>query len=422
MTISEKPIPLRRHNLLAALLLAALVALPACESVDSRPPLFASVDLPVTLVEVRLRLSDFNEYFAAVVEDATETVIDTSDDQVVRRNAMEFRLRSVNVFMNALNKPDPVAAVIDAWAFCMQLVEFLAPGGAGEELFGEHQALVLDATRSIATEVDQLVVEVTRDPAPPARSLVVGWVDENPLASLKMIRSSTTILIADQIESQEGSAFSALGRLQAGVEDIVAQYQRYISIMPRTIRWQSQLILHETLYDEFDLGNARVKFDVLLEDFETVSDTMHAAFSMLPDRETLDAEIAAAMAMIDSIVEEERARLVAEIDRQRGLVFDDIAAQREAIMHDIEVQLEVAEERIQEQLDLVFVRIETLTQDTLDRSIAEGEHLINMLFLRVLTLLLIALAGGAGLVLLHKWRHPITVAGRQPRSGAGDPG
>ena len=226
-----------------------------CKSVDTTPPLFASANLPVTLTEFRIRLNDFAEYFVAYMEDATEKVIDTADDQGVRRHAMEFRLRTVNMFLNSLNQTDPVASLIDAWAFCRQLEDFVE-GELGTDLFGPHQAIVVDAVRQVNEEVERVIEAVTARPATQTRTLVNAWADEHPFRSNLMVRGSTAVLLAEQLETQDNSAFAALGRLQSGVDDIVAQLQRYISIMPRTIRWQSQLIVHETLYDELNIGES----------------------------------------------------------------------------------------------------------------------------------------------------------------------
>jgi hypothetical protein len=362
----------------------------------------------VTLTEFRLRLNDFSEYFIAVIADASEEVIDASTDQVVRRNAMEFRLRAVNTFLNALNKSDPVASLIDAWAFCLQIEEFLEPGGAGAELFGDQQSLLIDAARQITDEAERMVVAVTRSPADGPRATVQRWVDENPLVSAAMIRTSTTIVIADQLESQGDSAFAALGRLQAGVDDLVAQYQRYISVVPRMVRWGSQVILHETLYDELDLGDSLSTLNMMSEDFLALADLMEEMFEGMPNREELEAELQAALARLDSAIEAERARLLAEVDRQRGLVFDDVTAQREAIMRDLDAQIAAAEERLEKDLEDIFARVEALRDDTLRQSFDESERLINLIYLRVFVLLLVALAGGAGLILLNKWRGPFS--------------
>jgi hypothetical protein len=375
-----------------------------------------AVDLPVTITEFRLRLGDFSEYFFAVIEDSSEAVIDTSDDQLVRRHAMEFRLRAVTVFLNALNKPDPVASLIDAWAFCLQIVDFLEEGG----VFGEHQPLMIDAAHSIALEANRTVDAMTREDAVEGEQLVIQWVREHPLASEKMIRSSTTVLLADRLEAQDQSAFAALGRLQAGVDDIVAQFQRYISVMPRTVRWHSQLILHETLYDEFDLSRSMAVVDAIISDMDEISALADELLAILPSREELEAELNEAMASLEDAIEAERVRLLAEVDRQRGLIFDDVDLQREAIMRDIEAQLLLAQEQMQEQVDDIFMRFEALTDETVSRSFAESERLINVAFLRALILLMFALAGGGGLILLHKWRHPLNAGAARTADGPAD--
>jgi hypothetical protein len=125
-------------------------------------------------------------------------------------------------------------------------------------------------------------------------------------------------------------------------------------------------------------------------------------FAGLPDREELEAELDEAFAEIEAIVEAERARMLAEIDRQRGLIFDDVTLQREAIMRDVEAQIALVDEQIQGRLEEVFERIERLTDTTLRQSFDETERLMNLIFVRVLVLLLVLLAGTAGLMWLRR--------------------
>ncbi len=390
---------------IAVWLCAAALAGSGCRSVDTTPPLFGSSAIPVTLTEFRIRINDFAEYFVAVIEDATEQVIDSSDDQLVRRSAMEFRLRAVNNFLNSLNQTDPVASLIDAWAFCLQLRELTATG-AGSQRFGNHQATVIEATRAVTEEVERVVAAVTQQPvtANEASAAIKTWADENPLDSNLMVRGSSIVLLAERLERQDNSAFAVLGRLQAGVDDLVFQYQRYISIMPRTIRWQSQLILHETLYDELEIGESMADLDLI-----TASLLQMTAFiESLPDQ--VKEDILASFADVRPLIEAERATLIAEVDRQRQLIFAGVDAERAAIMADIERQMDDLDANLQAQIDRVFVRIETLADDTVNESFAESERLINLVYRRAFRLLLTALAGGAALVILYKWRHPLKVA------------
>jgi len=390
-----------RARLVLVACLAALAG-SACGSADSTPPLFAATELPVTLTEFRLRLNDFSEYFVAVIADASEDVIDTSDDQIVRRNAMEFRLRSLNMFLNALNQPDPVASLIDGWAFCLQLRQYVGPGGAGGELFGEQQEVVVAAVDSVRDEVERLVMAVAKRPTPNATTLVTDWAAQHPLSSHPMVRTSSAVLLAKQLETRDNSPLAALGQLQSGVDEVVAQYQRYISVMPRFLRWQAQLILHETLYDELDMGASLATFNMLSARALQTTALMDEFLADLPDSDEVEAEFDEAMAQIERIVEDERARLLVEIDRQRGLLFSDVANQREAIMRDVEAQIAMVDEQMQERLDEVFLRIEALTDETLTKSFDETERLMDQIFIRVLLLVVVLLVGIAGLMVLRK--------------------
>ena len=375
-----------------------------CGSSATAPPLFASLDLPVTLTEFRIRVNDFAELFVAVIEEGAERVIDESPDQQVRRNAMEWRLRAVNVLLNALNQPEPAAALVDVWVFCVQLDQFVQPGGAGADLFGDEQDILRAVTSMLAAEVEQVVIAVAQADPADGRAAVEDWVAANPLTGPLMVRTSSTVVLADQLESQETGLFASLSRVQTGVDDITAQFRRYISIMPRTLRWQTQLILHEMLYDEARVVGLLDNADLLTADLLALT----ALLDELPGAEDLDAELQAAFASLETILDEERARLLVEVDRQRTLTFAEVTTQREAIMRDVELQLAVVDAQIQGRLNEVFDRIETLTAETVAESFSESERLINLVYARVLIVLLVALAGGACLVLLHKWRHPLT--------------
>jgi hypothetical protein len=182
------------------------------------------------------------------------------------------------------------------------------------------------------------------------------------------------------------------------------------------VRWHSQIILHETLYDEFDLGSGRVMFETFTAELHDLGESADALFESLPGSEEMAANLESAMAELAAIVEVERARLLAEVDRQRGLIFHDVTEQREAIMRDVEAQIVLAQERIELQVDDVFTRIEALTDNTVHRSFGESERLINLLYRRVLVLLLVAIGGGAGLILLGKWRRPFGGGAGTPAS------
>ena len=128
----------------------------------------------------------------------------------------------------------------------------------------------------------------------------------------------------------------------------------------------------------------------------------------LPD--DVKEDFAASMEDLRPLIEAERAKLIADVDRQRELIFAGVDAERAALTADIERQINEVDANVQRQIDEVFVRIETLTDDTVNESFAESERLINLVYQRIFTLLMIALAGGAVLVVLHKWRHPLNVA------------
>ncbi len=396
-------------------LLLALSGSMGCGSVQTQPPLFASLDVPVTLTEFRMRTNDFTEFFVAVIEDAADVIIEQAEDEDVRRHAMVARLRVVTAFLDAVSQPDPAASLVDVWAFCLQLQDFVTDG-AGRDVFGEDQEVVIAATDMIVAEVENVVASVAGgEGAPVAAGFVRSWADEHPITVLPFARGTSAVELAEQMERQDGGPFAALGRLQTGVDDVVEQMQRYLGILPRTVRWQAQLILHQTLYDEPRIVQSLDSLDAvtagLLE--------MNAFVQALPGdlraaaRETLEE--------LGPYIENERARLLGEIDAQRRAVFEDIDRERTLVMAELERQTAMVQGELDADIDDVLDNIEALTAGMISESADEGERLMDLVYRRALVLLLIAIAGGAGLIVLARWkREPAATQAPRSLSGAED--
>ena len=368
-----------------------------CGSVQTQPPLFASLDVPVTLTEFRMRTSDFTEFFVAVFEDTADVIIEQAEDEDMRRRAMVARLRVVTALLDAVSQPDPVASLVDVWAFCLQLQDFVTDG-AGRDRFGEHQEVVIAATDVIVAEVENVVASVSGgEGTPVAAAFVRSWADEHPITVLPFARGTSAVELAEQMESEDGGPLAALGRLETGVDDVVERMQRYIGILPRTVRWEAQLILHQTLHDEPRIVQSLDSLDAvtagLLE--------LNAFVQALPG--DLRADALEALAALRPYIENERARLLGEIDAQRRAVFEDIGRERTLVMAEVERQITMAQDELDADIDDVLDEMGALTAGTILESAGEGERLMDLAYRRALVLLLIAIAGGAGLIVLARW-------------------
>ncbi len=396
-------------------LLLALSGPIGCGSVQTEPPLFASLDVPVTLTEFRMRTTDFTEFFVAVIEDATDVIIEQAEDEDLRHRVMVARLRVVTAFLDAVSQPDPVASLVDVWAFCLQLQDFVTDG-AGRERFGEHQEVVIAATDTIVAEVENVVASVSGgEGTPVVASFVRSWADEHPITVLPFTRGTSAVELAEQMERQDGGPLAALGRLQTGVDDVVEQMQRYLGILPRMVRWQAQLILHQALYDEPRIVQSLDSLDAVTAGLLEMSAFVQA----LPG--DLRADALEALEELRPYIENERARLLGEIDAQRRAVFEDIDRERTLVMAELDRQIAMVQGELDADIDDVLDKLGALTSGTISESAGEGERLIDLVYRRGLVLLLIATAGGAGLIVLARWtRKPAATQVPGSLSGAED--
>ena len=87
-------------------------------------------------------------------------------------------------------------------------------------------------------------------------------------------------------------------------------------------------------------------------------------------------------------------------------------------MAEVERQIAMVQGELDADIDDVLDKIGALTAGTISESAGEGERLIDLVYRRALVLVLIAIAGGAGLIVLARWRRK-PAATQAPRSLSG---
>lgn len=213
----------------------------------------------VSAAELRAQVNVLANRFADQIEQTADRVRDATPDPAV---------------YTAAYRADPLAAVVDTWAFAFQVDLYLREG-PGREAFGAAQGLAREGARELVSEADLLARHVTRPGEfDRARANVLGWAQRHPVRHTFSSRPSGASFAAGLLRPDERDAFVALGEVTDTVESVSERLNVYAAQLPKLGRWQAELLLAESagerglegaLGDVQALGQAARRAEALMD-------------------------------------------------------------------------------------------------------------------------------------------------------------
>lgn len=153
--------------------------------------------------------------YSAEVETAADKVILESPSPEARRQALVWKAEAIPVMQTSLLNTDPVAAVLDTWAFIFQM-NMERP--ALKRTLGEFYPVVVETLKKMDAEMERVVLLG----APTAnvadlRQRVSTWADAHPVqASLAGRQSADADVIRKAEQSDLGTMASIKGWREPG--------------------------------------------------------------------------------------------------------------------------------------------------------------------------------------------------------------
>jgi hypothetical protein len=327
----------RRSRTFAALVVSTLAVGAGC---GKRPPtLLDRMEKPkMSVEELRARNYDFVLRFAARVEEAAYDISNGSQDLLVARFALIWVSSAVPTVQSSAFQADPASALIDLWALCLQQEQFF-DRGAGRDLFGDWQDLVVGTSREILHDVESIMQGVASE-AEYARftETITEWVADNPIESLLFTRASTVPLTTAALGSYPSGTFAAIGNMADEVRDLSARMSIYAELLPKQIRWQGAMLLSA------EAAGVGV--------IQTMKDIERHAAEMRRMTEFLDS--------VPGLISTERAAVMSDITVERLAVtkeLDELLDKKIALMLEA-----VQQERVAVMTGLTHERVATLQE------------------------------------------------------------
>lgn len=307
-------------------------------------------------LELQMHLDDLVSVFTGVIEQAADRVIAESTENEVKQHALLWKINGIPTALRALFHHDPAVAILDTWAFSMQMVNYF-DDGEGKKDFGPWHEIAHNSSLKLEKRLAQLVASGLPDGNIDTLQIdIQSWVQEHPFARDFIYRDTLAAELGEIIGNQELDTLQTIGSLAVSIEEMTDQHAVYLDLLTKQARWQAEFVLAETFKNQ-GVKEAASTFVELAESLNQISPVVvHFPELIAQERKTF----------LDTL-KTERETILQSIDRQRIATLSEI---------------DVLRNRIQ--------------KETID----QGKELIDYLFVRALQLLAASLICGGGLAVL----------------------
>lgn len=344
--------------------------------------------------EIRLYLDDLAGIFAGTIEQTADRILEESTAADTRRHALLWKINGIPSAYRALFQPDPAVAILDVWAFSMQMVDYF-DRGPGNNDFGRWQPIALEASHRLETRVRIFIAGGM--PEGNIRSLqgkIQSWTSNHPIADDFMYRDSTAPELAGIIGDQAMDTFETVGRLAVRLEVVTEQLTTHINLLTKQARWQAELVatglpnqpdLQHTLATVNDLSRSMTRLVSLAEQSSTlIAHERKAIFASIQHERT------ASLTTID----QQRTATLAFMVKERSTIINALQSERKTILQNLQSEREATLRSIDEMRRIAFNDLASAGDRMMDKARDQSEQLIDYLFIRGLLFLFAVLLGG----------------------------
>jgi hypothetical protein len=286
---------------------------------------------------------------------------------------------------------DPVAAVVDTWAFIFQMNAYTDQPMMKNQL-GVFLPVVADTLKNMDAQMEQLVLAAAPTAnIPDLRRRIGEWADAHPIQTGLAGRRSADVDLIKQVDEGDLGALASLKALQEGLGDISARLDTYNTYLPKQARWQAELLLSDLTQDP-QVSAAASNLAILSKALDTTSNNLDRMPEMAARaREIALADIENQRLAAQSFFTQERTEVMDALARQRIAATADLRGERLAATADLGKERQIVLDSVHQEEMAAMNDLHTLSQQTLNDFDKRSRHLVDHLFWRAIELVLIAL-------------------------------
>jgi hypothetical protein len=271
--------------------------------------------------------------FSGAIRTAANKIIAETDDPVIRRRALKFKMESISAGQVIVAYHDPLVSILDLWAFTVQLTHYYRDG-PGRDDFGPWQdGLVATLEQFPPVLRNRAMRLVTDTTATNAEEVINNWAAANPITGQIRQRPWMADTLASLYQAQGLGAAGAMGVMAERISNLSDRLAIYYALLPDQMRWEGEVFLEDILARNEGLRSALdsvVSISGSLGRVVEIAETGSPLIDSLLATIRMDARllIAEALDSVDVI----RLAAMGDVDREISGVLDALQGERVAVM------------------------------------------------------------------------------------------
>jgi hypothetical protein len=281
-------------------------------------------------VNARLASHRFVEHFSNQVRTTADRIAAEAEDESLGLAALRWKIGAPAAIAVAAFQTSPRDALIDSWVYSAQMTAFFRDG-AGHELFGPHQAAVIETSSTLEADVAQLALGFL--PAMTSGSyatFVSEYTAGAPLTGLLAPRESSIRAFYASAGIDELEAIGTVGTLGQVLSDFGSRASILGERFPQETAWRTELFMREQGVDRSSLQRELALFGHRVERVAAVAE--QAPVLIDDGLARLQEEIAV---LIDAIGEQREAAMES-LGSERAILVDAFSRERVATIEELE--------------------------------------------------------------------------------------
>jgi hypothetical protein len=347
-------------------------------------------DVAANAIQVRLRMRASVEPLSGAIIDAADGIAEATPDKAIQREALVWKMQAVPALREALFRPNPWHAILDAWVLSWQMAQYFE-AGPGREALGGAAPLAFETSMYLENQIESIAASLTHSgDVSEVRRIARNWAANHPIKHSIASRDSILASIAE-IEIQETfSTQEVVGNVAVTVDDLSRRIDIYSVQLPDQARWQAELFAmdlagHYELEQAVPLASSAVRSaSEAVEVLKQLAPSMEEALRVA---EAAPEVISAERAVAIEAAQAEISRTIEFVQAERIAALEHLSNERETALN--ELHQTIIEER-----KLLMADLEQVTLTAVDHTILRAAQLtagiLVAVFIGMLVLLFIA--------------------------------
>ncbi|MHC4757343.1 MAG: hypothetical protein ACYTE8_01675 [Planctomycetota bacterium] len=212
----------------------------------------------ISLEELREELNNFEDFWTNTYSFAINDIEKFMPDVRTRNTTLRLRVRIPEALHTMLEHQDPIIAFLETWGLCVRTTQYFE-SGAGRDLFGEHQKIIIRAAKDNEAEIERIgELFLDNQLFNETKTNLKTFAATNPIQETY----SKAIVYATAVKQGEPNPFVetislplAPFRAMEGVDrgaiaidrftDTAQNFTNVVEKLPETSRWQMQLLFYD---------------------------------------------------------------------------------------------------------------------------------------------------------------------------------